>query len=150
MAFYIARRVAWIALILVIISMLIFAITQMMPGNVAQMIAGQFATPDVIAAIEGKLGLHDPWWVQYARWAGRILAGDLGQSLIMERPIGPMLRDALANSARLAVVSFALVTVIGIALGLAAAIRHGARSITAFRYSRSSAFRSRSSSGASC
>jgi len=124
MTFYIARRVAWIALILVIISILIFVITQIMPGNVAQMIAGQFATPDVIAAIEGKLRLHDAWPVQYARWAGHILTGDLGQSLIMERPIGPMLRDALANSAKLAVVSFLLVAVIGITLGLAAAIRH--------------------------
>ncbi len=124
MGFYIARRVAWIGLILVIISILIFTITQGMPGNVAQMIAGQFATPDVIAAIEAKLGLHDPWVIQYSRWAGGILSGDLGQSLIMERPIGPMLRDALANSAKLAVVSFVLVAVIGIALGLVAAIRH--------------------------
>jgi len=125
MTLYIAQRVGWIALILVILSMLIFVITQVMPGNVAQMIAGQFATPDVIAAIETKLGLHDPWPAQYARWAARILSGDLGQSLIMERPIGPMLRDALASSARLAGVSFLLVTVIGIALGLVAAIRHG-------------------------
>lgn len=125
MAFYIARRVAWIGLILIIISMLVFAVTQLMPGNVAQMIAGQFATPDVIAAIEAKLRLHDPWPAQYARWAGGILAGDLGQSLIMERPIGPMLRDALANSAMLAVLSFVLVAVIGIGLGLVAAIRHG-------------------------
>lgn len=124
MTFYIARRVAWIGLILVIISMLIFAITQIMPGNVARMIAGQFATPDVIAAIEGKLGLHDPWPAQYARWAGHILSGDLGQSLIMERPIGPMLRDALANSAKLAAVSFVIVAVLGMTLGLIAAIRH--------------------------
>jgi peptide/nickel transport system permease protein len=124
MAFYILRRVAWIGLILVILSLMIFAITQVMPGNVAKMIAGQFATPDVVAAIEAKLGLHDPWPTQYGRWAGHIVSGDLGQSLIMERPIGPMLREALANSAMLAGVSFVLVAVLGIALGLIAAIRH--------------------------
>lgn len=124
MAFYIARRVAWIGVILVILSILIFAITQIMPGNVARMIAGQFATPDVIAAIEAKLRLNDPWPTQYLRWAGHVVSGDLGQSLIMERPIGPMLRDALANSARLAVVSFVLVATLGIVLGLVAAIRH--------------------------
>ena len=131
------RRVAWIALILAILSLLIFAITQLMPGNVARMIAGQFATPDVIAAIEAKLGLNDPWAMQYGRWAARVLSGDLGQSLIMERPIGPMLRDALANSARLAVVSFVLVTLIGIGLGLIAAIRHGSaidHGISAFTF----------------
>jgi len=90
MGFYIVRRVAAIGLILVVISILIFAITQGMPGNVARTIAGQFATPDVIAAIELKLGLNDPLVTQYWRWASGILSGDLGQSLIMERPIGPM------------------------------------------------------------
>ena len=124
MAFYIARRVAWIGVILVILSLLIFAITQILPGNVARMIAGQFATPDVIAAIEAKLRLNDPWLTQYLRWAGHVASGDLGQSLIMERPIGPMLRDALANSARLAAVSFVLVAALGILLGMVAAIRH--------------------------
>jgi peptide/nickel transport system permease protein len=124
MAYYIARRIAAIGLILVVISMLIFAITQALPGNVAHMIAGQFATPDVIAAIEAKLGLHDPLVVQYWRWATRILSGDLGQSLIMERPIGPMLRSALANSAILAAVSFAVVAIAGVCLGIVAALRH--------------------------
>ena len=124
MAFYIARRVAAIGLILVVISILIFAITQVLPGNVARMIAGQFATPDVIAAIEAKLGLNDPLVVQYGRWASRVLSGDLGQSLIMERPIGPMLRTALANSATLAAVSLAVVAIAGVGLGIIAAIRH--------------------------
>jgi peptide/nickel transport system permease protein len=124
MAFYIARRVAAIGIILVVISILIFAITQVLPGNVARMIAGQFATPEVIAAIEHKLGLNDPLVTQYWRWASGVLAGDLGQSLIMERPIGPMLRAALANSAALAVVSFAVVTILGVGLGILAAVRH--------------------------
>jgi peptide/nickel transport system permease protein len=124
MAYYIARRVATIGFILIVISMLIFAITQALPGNVARMIAGQFATPDVIAAIEAKLGLNDPLVVQYWRWASRVLSGDLGQSLIMERPIGPMLRSALANSALLAGVSFVVVAIAGVGLGIVAAIRH--------------------------
>lgn len=124
MGLYIARRLAAIGVILVVISVLIFAITQAMPGNVARMIAGQFATPDVIAAIELKLRLNDPLVVQYGRWAAGILGGDLGQSLIMERPIGPMLRAALANSAILAAISLVLVTIIGIGLGILAAIRH--------------------------
>jgi peptide/nickel transport system permease protein len=88
------------------------------------MIAGQFASPDVIAAIQQKLGLNDSLLTQYWRWARGILSGDLGQSLIMERPIGPMLRDALANSALLASISIVLVTVVGISLGVVAAIKH--------------------------
>jgi peptide/nickel transport system permease protein len=113
-----------IGLILIVISVLIFFITQGLPGNVARLIAGQFATPDVVAAVEAKLGLNDPLLTQYWRWASGILSGDLGQSLIMERPIGPMLREALANSARLALISIVLVTVVGIGLGVIAAIRH--------------------------
>ncbi|HEX8012959.1 MAG TPA: ABC transporter permease [Casimicrobiaceae bacterium] len=138
MAFYIARRVVAIGVILVVISILIFAITQALPGNVARMIAGQFATPDVIAAIELKLGLNDPLVTQYWRWASGILSGDLGQSLIMQRPIGPMLRAALAHSAVLAAVSLLLVTIIGIGLGIIAAIKrntaidHGISVITFF------------------
>ena len=98
--------------------------SQVLPGNVARMIAGQFATPDVIAAIQAKLGLNDPLVVQYWRWASRIVSGDLGQSLIMERPIGPMLRTALANSATLAAVSLVVIAIGGIGLGIIAAIRH--------------------------
>ena len=150
MGFYVAKRVATIGVILVIISGLIFIITQGLPGNVARMIAGQFATPDVIAAIELKLRLNDPLLTQYWRWASGILSGDLGQSLIMERPIGPMLRNALANSALLAATSIVLVAVFGVALGIVAAIKHNSpldHGISVFTLLGS---RSRSFSGASC
>jgi len=120
---YVAQRLLAIAFILVVMSLLIFGITQVMPGNVAYMIAGQFATPDVVAAIEAKLGLNDPVHVQYWRWASGVLTGDLGQSLIMERPVGPMIREALGRSAILAVLSFACVAILGIALGVIAAVR---------------------------
>ena len=124
MGFYVAKRVATIGVILVIISGLIFVITQGLPGSAARMIAGQFATPDVIAAIEQRLHLNDPLFTQYWRWASGILSGDLGQSLIMERPIGPMLREALANSALLATISIVLLTLVGVSLGIIAAIKH--------------------------
>lgn len=120
---YIARRILSIGTILVVLSALIFAITQILPGNVAQVIAGQFATPDVVAAVEAKLGLHDPFYVQYGRWAAGILRGDLGNSLIMERPVGPVLWEALYNSALLAVTAFVMVTILGIGLGVLSAIR---------------------------
>jgi peptide/nickel transport system permease protein len=120
---YVARRLVSIATILVVLSALIFGITQILPGNVARVIAGQFATPDIVAAIETKLGLNDPFYVQYGRWASGILRGDLGNSLIMERPIGPVLREALYNSALLAITAFLLVTILGIGLGVISAVR---------------------------
>ena len=120
---YIVQRLFAILAILVVMSMLIFGITQILPGNVAYVIAGQFATPDVVQAIEIKLGLNDPIYVQYGRWAYGILRGDLGQSLVMERPVAPIIADALGASAVLAACSFVFVATIGIALGVVAAVR---------------------------
>ena len=122
MILYVARRLAAIVAILVAMSFIVFGVTQLLPGNVANIIAGQFASPDVVAAIEEKLGLNDPIWVQYWRWAPGVLVGDFGQSLVMERPVGQIIFDALAASATLAGISFVLVAVIGIVLGVIAAV----------------------------
>jgi peptide/nickel transport system permease protein len=121
---YVLKRFAYIGVILVVLSVLIFGITQALPGNVAHVIAGQFAPDEVVEAIEEKLGLHDPLPVQYWRWASGMLVGDLGESLIMERPIAPMLTAALERSAVLALASFIFITIVGIGLGVIAAIRH--------------------------
>jgi peptide/nickel transport system permease protein len=120
---YTLRRILSIVTILVVLSILIFGITQTLPGNVAQVIAGQFATPDTVDAIAAKLGLNDPFYVQYGRWAAGVLHGDLGRSLILERPIGPLLWAALCNSAILAIVAFVIVTILGIGFGVLSAIR---------------------------
>jgi peptide/nickel transport system permease protein len=120
---YIVQRLLAILAILVVMSMLIFGVTQVLPGNVAYVIAGQFATPDVVQAIELKLGLNDPVYLQYWRWFSGILRGDLGQSLVMERPVGPIIADALSASAVLAVCSFFFVATLGVSLGVIAAVR---------------------------
>ena len=125
MAAYVARRIVLIALVLLAVSMLIFAITTMLPANVAYLILGPFAPPEQVRALELKLGLTDPVWQQYLRWASRFLSGDLGESMLMNRPIAPMLMEALSRSLVLTSVSFVLVAVIGIGLGVVAALRHG-------------------------
>src|SRR5260221_1772595 len=124
MLIYVFKRILSIAIILAVMSVLIFAITQILPGNVAQVIAGQFASPDAVAAIERRLGLNQPFALQYWHWASGILGGDLGRSLIMERPVAPVLWSALGNSALLAIISFVFVVILGIGLGVLAAIRH--------------------------
>ena len=104
-------------------SVLIFWATQVMPGDVAQMIVGQFATDEQIRAVRGRLGLDDPIHVQYLRWAGGLLRGDLGLSMMMDRPIGPLIQDAILRSAVLAGISLVLVAVIGISLGVYTGVR---------------------------
>ena len=125
MAAYITRRMILIALVLVAVSILIFAITTVLPGSVAHLILGPFAPPEQVQALEQKLGLTDPFWRQYLRWAGAVVSGDLGESMLMNRPIAPLLMEALGRSLVLASVSFVLIAVIGIGLGVIAALRHG-------------------------
>jgi len=123
MLVYVLRRLLGVVAILAVMSVLIFIITQVMPGNVAHVLAGQFASPDTVAAIAKKLGLDAPYYVQYWRWASGLLVGDLGWSLVMDRPVAPIVAEAFLNSAILAAIAFVLVAVCGIFLGVIAAVR---------------------------
>ena len=122
---YIARRLLFVVLVLVTVSMLVFGITALLPANVAYLILGPFAPPEQVRALELKLGLTDPIWQQYVRWAGGFLSGNLGESTLMNRPIGPLLMEAIGRSMMLTGASFVLIAVIGVGLGIAAALRHG-------------------------
>jgi peptide/nickel transport system permease protein len=122
---YTLKRLAYVAVILAVMSVLIFWATQVMPGDVAQMIVGQFATDEQIRAVRAKLRLDDPIHVQYLRWAGGLLRGDLGLSLMMDRPIGPLIAEAIQRSAVLAGISIVLIAVLGIWLGVHSAVRKG-------------------------
>jgi peptide/nickel transport system permease protein len=125
MTSYIARRLFFVVLVLVAVSMLVFGITALLPANVAYLILGPFAAPEQVRALELKLGLTDPIWQQYLRWAGGFLSGNLGESILMNRPIGPLLMEAIGRSMMLTGASFVLIAVIGVGLGIAAALRHG-------------------------
>ena len=102
------------------------------------MILGQYSTPEMQAALEHKLGFDQPLPVQYWHWASHMLQGDMGQSFEMERPVAPMLWDALSRSAILALSSMAVVSTVGLALGVIAAVwrgrwpDHAASSLTYF------------------
>jgi len=106
-------------------TVVIFAIVHILPGNVAYAILGEYATPSAIAVLEAKLGLNDPLPLQYWHWFRALLHGDFGQSLVMERPAAPVILEALARSAVLAGLSFVLVASGGILLGIYAATHRG-------------------------
>ncbi len=125
MASFILRRLAGLVGVLFGMSLLIFAIVHIIPGNVAYAILGEFATKDAVIALEQQLGLNDPLPLQYWRWLSAMLHGDLGQSVTMSRPAGGLIAEALSRSALLAGPSFALVACFGIALGLHAATHRG-------------------------
>lgn len=122
---YLLRRLLSVVLVLWIVTVAVFAITMVLPGNAAVMILGEYATPDQTAALEERLGLNRPAIVQYFDWFGGVLQGDFGLSLRFSRPVTALVGDAFANSALLAVTALIVVTVIAIPLGMLAAIRRG-------------------------
>ena len=106
-------------------SVLIFGIIHILPGNVAYAILGEFATPAAVAQLEAKLGLNDPLPVQYWRWLDAMLHGDFGMSIVMNRPAASLIGEALGRSALLAGLAFGLIATGGISLGLYAATHRG-------------------------
>jgi len=122
---YVLRRLLGVVLVLLATSLLIFAIVHVLPGNVAYAILGEYATPAAVATLQQRLGLNDPLWLQYWHWLAGVLHGDMGQSLVMDRPAGPLILDALGRSAILAGSAFAIVAAGGIALGVHAATHQG-------------------------
>ena len=106
MARFLTRRLILIVLTLFLISLAIFVITQVLPGDVAQMILGRGATPQDVETLRQQLGLDRPAYLQYLDWVGGIVRGDLGDSLYLRRPIAGILQDRLVNSLILAVFSF--------------------------------------------
>jgi peptide/nickel transport system permease protein len=125
LAAFLLRRLLGLVGVLLGMSALIFGIVHILPGNVAYAILGEFATPAAIAQLEAKLGLNDPLPLQYWRWLSAMLHGDFGQSIVMSRPAAQLIGEALGRSAQLAVFSFVLVALGGIALGLYAATHRG-------------------------
>ena len=122
---YLARRLVHLLVTALVVSALVFGITQILPANAATMLLGEFATPESLAALEAKLGLDRPAWVQYLDWMGGVLGGDLGTSLRTDLPVAPTVFEALGRSLVLAALALAGVVIIAIPLGVLAAARRG-------------------------
>ena len=125
MAAYVAQRLATVMVIMVAMSVLVFLATHALPSSAAALILGQYSTPETLAALEHKLGFDLPLPVQYWHWARGMLQGDMGQSLEMERPVAPLLWDALGRSAILAATAMTVVSTLGLTLGVVAAVWRG-------------------------
>ena len=125
MAAFLIRRFLGVLLVVAASTVLVFGIINVLPGNVAYAILGEFATPSAIAILEAKLGLNDPLWLQYWHWLSKMLHGDFGVSLSMDRPAGPLIFDALGRSAILAGLAFVLVALAGIGSGIYSAMNAG-------------------------
>ncbi len=123
MIVYIVRRLGFMVLTLVVASLLIFIATQILPGDVARMILGRFATEEALVNLRAQMGLDLPLTVQYFSWLFDFVRGDWGMSLSADSPVMGLVFARLGNSAMLAAVAFAMYVPLGIVLGLWAALK---------------------------
>ncbi len=119
----IAQRIALGGILLIAVSLLIFLGTQILPGDVAQSILGQGATPEATANLRASLGLDQPAYVRYLDWLGHTLQGDLGKSLSNKQDIATQIGKRLSNTLFLAASAAAISVPLAIFLGLLA-VRH--------------------------
>lgn len=119
---YILNRFLSVLLTLFLISVITFAVTNILPGDVAMMIMGTQSNPEALAGLRETLGLNDPLLVQYGRWIGGVLTGDWGQSLVFKEAIGPLIAQKVVASSLIVVMSMAIALIAAIPLGVWAAV----------------------------
>lgn len=123
MARYVSKRIGLAIITLVLITLLVFAGTQLLPGDVAGRILGPFATQEAVDRLAAVLGTDRPLAVQYWDWVTSAVQGDLGNSVSLSRPVTELVGRALVNSGKLAALAFVIVIPLSIFGGVIAALR---------------------------
>ena len=124
MGLFLLKRLLTLLATLAAASALIFSVLELLPGNVAQVILGDSATPESIAALEAKLGLHRPALARYTDWAGGWLHGQSAVSTSYDTPTATLIAERLQVTLPLAVLAMALTVALALAMGVYAASRH--------------------------
>jgi peptide/nickel transport system permease protein len=119
---YIVRRLLQMIVVLVGVSLITFVIMFVVPGDPAQMLAGKDATPQKVALIRHNLGIDRPIYVQYGKFAWRLVHGDLGTSFQLGQPVSQLIRRYAPYTLQLALAAI-LVELLGIPLGIYSALR---------------------------
>ncbi|MDV4181245.1 ABC transporter permease [Rhizobium brockwellii] len=120
-----ARRFTGLLVTLVVVSLLIFAVMDLLPGDPASIMLGTSATPETLAALRHNLGLDQPLLLRYGQWLTGVLSGDLGNSLTYGVPVAGLIVERLAVTLPLALMAIVLSVAIALPLGVLAASRRG-------------------------
>jgi peptide/nickel transport system permease protein len=124
-ATWLLRRCLLVLYTMLIVSIVVFGITQVLPADAAVTLLGENATPEALAAVRAKLGLGDPVLLQYWHWLSQLLGGDFGVSMRTGLPVGPAMFLALSRSLILAACAILLMLVAAVPLGVLAALHRG-------------------------
>jgi peptide/nickel transport system permease protein len=122
---FLIRRILLTIPILVLVTVMVFSLIHLIPGDVATVVLGQEATPAAKVAMRHRLGLDKPLPVQYASWLGNVLHGNLGNSLSDGTPVGTEIKQRLPVTGELALASFIVAILIAIPTGIVSAVYRG-------------------------
>ncbi|MFC7656919.1 ABC transporter permease [Pseudonocardia benzenivorans] len=120
---YVGRRLLMAIPILFGVSIVIFITIKIIPGDPVASLLGPTGSPEARAALTERLGLNEPWPVQYVTWLGHTLTGDLGTSIARRSDVAPMVLDALMNTLILSAAAAVIAIVLGVAVGALTALR---------------------------
>ncbi|MBN8511179.1 MAG: ABC transporter permease [Burkholderiales bacterium] len=124
MGLFLLKRLATFVATLAVASMVVFAVLELLPGNAAQIILGDTATPESLAALETKLGLDRPPLQRYTDWMAGLLQGRTGLSISYDTPTGALIAERLQVTLPLAAMAMVFTVVVALAAGVYAAARH--------------------------
>ena len=122
---YTLHRIAAALVTLAFASVIIFFFIHLIPGDPLYVLLGDVATPDQVERLRSKLALDQPILVQYLRWLANVASGDLGNSIFFQMPVTQVIRDGAETSILLASITMIWITLIGVPVGVIAAMRHG-------------------------
>jgi peptide/nickel transport system permease protein len=122
---YLARRLASTVVVMGIVGVFVFMLLHLSPGDPAAIIAGDNASPEQIASIRQRLGLEDPLPVQFLRWSGAVLQGDLGISIFSNEPVMKLIGQRIEPTVSLALTTLIIAVTLAVSFGVLAAWRAG-------------------------
>ncbi|MFN0155035.1 MAG: ABC transporter permease [Gaiella sp.] len=122
---FLLKRLGLALVTLVLLSVIVFSVSTILPGNVGRAVLGPFATQESVDTLNEQLGTDRPVVEQYFDWAGGLLRGDLGTSLTKQVPARDLLGPALGNSLKLAFVAFLICVPFSILAGIVAGLKYG-------------------------
>lgn len=121
----VVKRLGSGALTLLIVSLVIFTITTLLPGDAAQALLGQEATPETVAALRAKFGLDQPPHLRYLDWLMGLVTGNPGHSLVNGLPVGELIASRLPNTLKLAAITAMLAVPLALTIGILSAMYRG-------------------------
>lgn len=120
-----SRRLAGLLITLLVVSLVIFAVMDLLPGDPASIMLGTSASPETLAALRHDLGLDQPLLFRYGQWLAGVFSGNLGQSYTYGVPVAGLIVERLAVTLPLALIAIVLSVLIALPLGVLAAARRG-------------------------